>query len=428
MRNSNAVRFATLMAIAVGEVTGWTADKATDARPERFEIRSRCVDEAGQAVVDAEVLLVETEFTDKPPLVVGKTRTNELGEFAFTDLEPPTSDPPTKQRHYTVCARHPRYASDFTRYSTTEPVKTKDLVLAQKSGALTGRVTNERGEPLVGADVFFASADGHAIPGFMHAVTDQDGRYEIADLRLWDANDPNSIGPIGIPGARSCLFSVKYPGYPTTRPRFGAIPSEVNVKVVPGIMIKGRVIDGSSGQSVGGAVVQAQGIKEHGWDAVTTDRLGRYLLILPDDQYNIRALAPERISIALDSFAGRVGDTTEAPDLKLIAGGFIEGRVVDPFLKLPVHRLPASYPIHIAHYGPAYPKSSAAVGATTVRRDGTYRLHVAPGKNRVYIMIPGIEVSRSGPGAADRGGVTVHDGETVTLDFEVDVSKARLGF
>ena len=401
------------------------AGKTANMKATAYEIRGRCVDSAGQPVVDAEVQLLQTDFTDEAPVIAGKLRTNAKGEFAFTDLEPPTSEPPTKQRHYHVAASHPKLASAFTWFHDREQPNNRELVLAKNPGALIGRITNELGEPLVGADVFVAFADGHPIPGVMHAVTDDDGRYVIDDVRQWDSSDRNSVTPFGFPGGGSCAFRVRHPSYPLTLGSFRAVPSQADVKVPLGITVKGRVIDTLTGQPAQGAIVQAQGLVRHGWATVTTDDDGRYRFTVLDDKYNIRALAQDRISVAIASFSGRVGDSIEAPELKLIAGGYVTGKLVDPFLKLPVSRLANGFRIPIGHYGPAYPKPGAAVGATKVNDDGTYRLHVAPGSNRVYIMVAGIEVSRSGPGAVDRTGVTVRDGETVTLDFEVDVSKAR---
>src|SRR5262249_25182985 len=133
-------------------------------------------------------------------------------------------------------------------------------------------------------------------------------------------------------------------------------------------------------------VVCAQGVQERGWAQVVANEKGIYRLVLTADAYNIWAKAKDRISVALDSFSGPIGETTQAPDLELITGDFIVGKGVYKATGGPLIKLPGGQPLHIGHHGPAFPKSGAAVGAARVADDGTYRLRVAPGDNYPYLM------------------------------------------
>jgi hypothetical protein len=292
------------------------------------------------------------------------------------------------------------------------------LPLSTNVGALTGRVTDEKGAPLAGVEVFLPL--GNPLPGFMHGVTDKDGRYSIPDLKCWNAEDTVTFDPKTGTGSRvlHCSFRLKHPDYPLTIGLYTAIPQEVNVQLKPGMIIKGQVLDVVTGKPAAAATVAAQGLTERGFDQAVTDDKGAYRLSLTPDRYNIWAQAKDRTAAALDSFEAQVGEVTKAPDLKLVAGGFIAGKVVDKATGKPMNRLPGGHAVRVANHGPARPLSGGAVEGTVVQNDGTYRLRVAPGPNYPYLMHE-VDAERTPYNVRSLPPIIVREGETVTLDFHV---------
>jgi protocatechuate 3,4-dioxygenase beta subunit len=385
-----------------------------------FAVQGSCRDEEGYPLPGAEVVLFKFDRFGASPAQKWEQRTNATGEYRFENLKP-LSKAVDDTEHYLVAARKPKHASRAQTIFGRRIDNELDLILASNPGTLSGQVTNEQGMPLAGVEVFLGPGGG-PLPGFMHAVTDRQGRYSIADLPSWNADDTVTVNPkTRIRTVVSqCFFYLKHPDYPVTRGGYTGIPQEVDVQLEPGITIEGRVLDTVTGQPAAGAVVSAQGIKERGWGQVIADKAGAYKLVLTADQYNIWAEAKDRTSEALDSFEGPAGKTTKAPDLQLIAGGFIVGKVVDRTTGEPLSELPGGQPLLIAHYGPARPRSGAAVGITTVNKDGIYRLRVAPGDNYPYLMHD-LDAERTPRNARKQGPIYVEEGETVTLDFHVGV-------
>jgi beta-lactamase regulating signal transducer with metallopeptidase domain len=415
---------ATTIEDAKGDATERSADKLPDGlsggvEGKSFEIQGRCLDDDGKPLEGVEVCLFFFDRIGAPPTKKCEQKTGASGAYRFENLKPLTTLD-EDQQHYLVAARRPKYSSSARLVFLGTTSSGLDLPLSSNVGALSGRVTDEQGEPVSGADVYL-SLGGAPLPGFLHDVTDKEGRYSIADFKCWNAEDTTTSDPKSgtVERVAYCSFRVRHPEYPLTIGKYSAIPQEVNVQLKPGVTIEGRVLDIVKGEPAAGAIVTAQGIEEHGWANVVTDEKGWYRLLLTADRYNIRAHAKDRTSIALDSFEGTAGEVTKAPDLKLIAGGFIVGKVVDKATGKPVTKLPnSSHGVSVAHHGPAFPQSGAQVGGTVVQADGTYQLHVAPGPNYPYLMHD-VEAERTPRNATSAEPVVVREGETVTVDFHV---------
>ena len=135
-------------------------------------------------------------------------------------------------------------------------------------------------------------------------------------------------------------------------------------------------------------VVSTQGIAYGDWQQTQTDETGHYRLRTNKDHFNVWAEADYRIAIAAKAVAAEPGKVLDNIDILMVRGGFVEGVVFDGTTGKPVAPL-ADKPIYVAHYGPARPKTGAAVTSTTVNPDGTYRLRVAPGRNYMYLMSGG---------------------------------------
>jgi beta-lactamase regulating signal transducer with metallopeptidase domain len=417
---------AVVMVLALGLTnppTAQTQDSVSDdkeakgaSKPEKsLVIQGLCLDDDGKPLEGVEVWLFHFERHGVAPKENWQNKTGPTGEYRFEGLKPLDVE---QQEHYLVAARKPKHTTCVRRIFAGETQGDLKLPLSSDVGALTGRVTDENGAPLAGVEVFLPL--GYPLPGFLHDITDKEGRYSIADLNCWNADDTERFDPKS--GTREriahCTFRLKHPDYPLTIGYYTAIPQEVNVQLKPGIIIEGRVLDVVTGKPATGATVAAQGLKERGFDAVVTDDNGAYRLSLTPDRYNIWAQANDRTAAALDSFEATVGEVTKAPDLKLVAGGFIAGKVVDKVTGKPMTRHPGGHAVRVANHGPARPMSGGAVEGTVVQDDGTYRLRVAPGPNYPYLMHD-VDAERTPYNARSLPPIMVREGETVALDFHV---------
>jgi hypothetical protein len=119
---------------------------------------------------------------------------------------------------------------------------------------------------------------------------------------------------------------------------------------------------------------------------------------------------PDRTVVAIDSLPLRTGESKEAPDLHLIEGGIIMGRVLDAATGMPVNFKKSDY-ADITLSGPSRPRSGAAVEVAPIAADGSYQLRAAPGRNNVHF--------RSTNWDAGADSVMVREGELVVKDFLV---------
>lgn len=394
---------------------------AAPSREPGIVIEGRCVDDDGAPLADAEVVLFFFERYGAQGARKGQGTTGPDGKFRFA-RQKPLAGSDAFLEHYVVAARKPGCSSIYRVLQATDLLpggnNELSLKLSQKTGTLSGRVTNERGGPLAGADIFVM----FPLPGFQQAVTDAEGRYAISDLPAWQPK-PEFEGANGDIGSNTQIyFRVRHPDYPLTLASYTAIPQVVDVQLLPGMTIEGRVLDLVTGRPAAGARVSAQGVDRSaspgGGEAIADDR-GEYRLRLPAGSYNIVAQKENRLGVALDSFAGPVGETTRAPDLKLISGGVIAGKVFD-IDGNPLSRLRENQALRIGNHGPASPRSGARVAAALVQADGTYRLRVAPGENYPYLMAD-LDTERNPRTVLGLPPIVVGEGETVTLDFHVKV-------
>jgi beta-lactamase regulating signal transducer with metallopeptidase domain/protocatechuate 3,4-dioxygenase beta subunit len=352
-----------------------------------------CQDENGAALQDVRVAVYREDFLQLKTERLREGKTDRRGGFRFTDL--PALPRPGEHREWMyvlTCTRKGR-ASVIQRFSAE--TRTDKLTIPLKPGAtLQGRVTDPNGRAVAGAWVWTDGRLNDPLPGVFSSRTDADGHYAITDLTAWDvaklkptpSRDGRSMTAIS-----HCYYFVRHPDYGEQRPAYKRVPDTINVTLQPAAIIEGRVLDELTGKPASKVLVYIQGTNSSKVGAsryTRTDEAGKYRFpSLLAASYNISAQAPERTCTAIDSFAVTAGKTHTAPDLKLIEGGWIEGRLIDAETGKPISRDPQSQRrLSVAVYGPARPKSGAACDSSEVDDRGTFRLHVAPGTNFPYIM------------------------------------------
>ncbi len=332
-----------------------------------LQIGAECTTRTGIGIehVSIGVFRLSNNYIDAPTLVASGL-TDASGKIAL-----PAIDAVQHGSYGTdllIVAKKDGFASIVTpmRDLTSE----FNFKLSDEAATLVGIVFSPDGKPLQDALVGLPGRYSH-IPDVQSTKTDGKGKFRIDDLATWSPAEGHAR-PLWI----------AHPDFSQTTIMFSKIPAVLIARLVTAAVIEGTVIDGVTSTPLPGALVSAQGISNHGWYQVRSDKNGKYQLRMSADRYNVWAEQPERIPIAIDSIEAVPGLTKSKNDIAMVTGGLVYGKHLDAEGK----PLENGGRARIAHYGPARPRSGAAVTSTVTAADGTYRLRVAPGANYVYTM------------------------------------------
>jgi beta-lactamase regulating signal transducer with metallopeptidase domain/5-hydroxyisourate hydrolase-like protein (transthyretin family) len=384
-----------------------------------------CQDEKGSALKDVRVTVYRQDYGQPKAERLREGLTDGQGRFRFMDLPAlPRSD---ERGGWTYGLTYTKrgWASEIQRISA-ETATEKIKIPMQPAATLQGRVTDPSGKPIAGAWVWAYGLLNDPVEGVLSSRTDSEGRYAITDLRAWGVASQKPILSGDGRSAKTtsgCYFSVRHPDYGELRPLYQGCPNTINITLQPAAILEGRVLDQLTGKPAADVLVcmrsthKSKSICSH---QTRTDRDGKYRFSsLPDASYNIWADAPERACVAIDSFAVLAGKTHTAPDLKLIEGGWIEGRLIDAETGKPISRDPRSQRrLQVAAYGPSHPKSGAACQSSEVDDHGAFRLRVAPGISFPYIMYYDVWKLTQRREYYQKG-IEVKSGEIVSLVFRI---------
>ena len=399
-------------------------------RAKEYAINGTCTDEEKHPLKGVRVRVFRVDSLNLTRKVVKEVKTDAAGKFQFENLSAPVPhrrNPPASKEifyetYYVLAATKPGRASRVNGYLvSTQPTQNVSIQMPA-AGTLSGRVIDDKGRPVKGAKVYtHCYPSVQPIEGVLSDTTDADGKYAITDLAVWDvANEkPQKVGENAFEVVASCSFSVRHPEYGTEKPSYTKIPSTVDVTLEPAAVIEGQVIDRKTSKPVANAAVSIQGIHPtNGYQEVKADEQGRYRLTsVAAGKYNIWADAEKRTCIAIDSLEVKAGKTYSNKDITLVEGGWLEGRVTNAKTGKPISEWEGQ-PLRVAAYGPARPKSGAAVVSAPVDKNGRFGLRVAPGKNFPYIMTWEVW-KRTEDFEKFREGIEVKVGELVVLDFKV---------
>ncbi|MEX2137851.1 MAG: M56 family metallopeptidase [Pirellulales bacterium] len=384
------------------------AESVTKLR--RVVVRGQCVDDQAKPLAAVRVLIVRRSEDYRSQVSVGETKSDAAGRFELRNVETAMLD----HGDLFAVAALKGYVSACVPLANPEVAMIEqELKLSSNPGTLSGMVSDPEGRPIPGVTVFLSCCvSDEPLPGILSSVTDENGRYAITDLKRWTPESTRTFDPTTGTGTMvtSGNFLLRHPDYPTSMARHSAVPQEVNVTLYPPAIVEGRVIDAVTNQPAANVTVSAQGVARSGWHQTRTDAQGRYRLRMTRDHYNIWAQAEDRIAIAVKALRAERGQTASNADIRLVRGGFVVGTVFGADGK-PISPTKES-DLRVAHYGPARPRTGAAVTSTLVQPAGTYRLRVAPGRNYVYSM--------SGSGTS--GYVTVEEGKEVTFDIHLGLA------
>jgi 5-hydroxyisourate hydrolase-like protein (transthyretin family) len=231
----------------------------------------------------------------------------------------------------------------------------------------------------------------------LDAKTDADGNFTIGHV-------PDD--------AKDVMLMSEQKGFAQIR-EHGPADTPFTIELKPEARITGRALFASDHKPAPRVKIYTQGADKSQSQETYTDDAGRYELTnLGADKYNIWIEAPNYTCVAIDSLQVSAGEKVEAPDLALVHGGFIKGKVIDQATNEPI--CPGD-DADVAIYGPSRPESGAAVETSLIAKDGTFAIRCAPGMNRIYI--------RCGEGwtgvAPKEFRLNVEEGQTVSTDFTV---------
>jgi RNA polymerase sigma factor (sigma-70 family) len=261
-----------------------------------------------------------------------------------------------------------------------DPILMKLLPLTHR---VEGTVVDQAGQPISGVEVNVTSFP-YPIDGTLHfmigktdrllapAVTDNSGRFV---LRL-----PKGVGA----GLRAS--HPRYFGPRTSAKADSAVLDPLILE--PGGGIASTVTD-ATGRPMEGVRLGAQ-LLEHrvrilgGYGEGVSDKQGRFLVGgLEPGVYNLLFQGlpghDQLTARAVEGLRVRAGADTPA-SMTVIQGRPLRGVVVDRETDKAVPD------IHVGCYGPAHPRSGAAVEAHKTDTQGRFTFHVPPGEQHVYLM------------------------------------------
>lgn len=385
----------------------------------QVSISGRVTDSGGVAIEGATVTLVqmiyaEAAFVPEPKVVDEKTT---AADGSFTLVIPQAVDP--KKGSYVV-ARKAGLSLGWAPWRMPGGQRV-EIPLGQ-AGDLAGEVVDEQGQPVPDAEVRIAAAsirkdrtwDSLPIPEFLHARTDDGGRFLFADM----------------PADGSFEFLVEKPGralvctlYRTASLRDGCqfAPGQTGIRVIspPEAAIEGVAVDSQGGDPIAGASIVALATSGRRMAVsprpVVTTQDGTFRIGgLVAGEYAVGPIAPleqmgewaaEPAPVAL-----KTGETARGIKLELARGGVLEVSVREPSGR---------------------PVAKAAVDVYTVRRDQDYsgvtdangvtRIRVTAG---VYQVTGVFKDGYARPLVREEESITVADGQTIQVECTLVPSKA----
>ena len=398
-------------------------DAVTDSKDSRVQVEQknqsmisgRCRDSGGRPLSNARILVFCQDYDQRTLTQVAESETDSEGAFRL-GLVTPLVEKDYGRRRYMVFVPADGGGPAWKRIDSDRQSLDSLELKAYNSAVVTGSILTEDSKPVAGAHVWIRQI----IPP--EATEDPALRindfYTIAPLPGWSAmtTQDGSFRIDGVPDGARIQLVVLHRDF--ARIRVYVKPgtnSQIKVQQ-PAAVITGRVLYGKSGKLAAGVKVQSQGVDISAGAETVTDEQGQYRLeSLKAGKYNVYPQAEDLTVVALDSFQAKAGEMREAPDLLLIEGGFIAGRVIDEATGKPIK--PGQYS-DVAIYGPSRPKSGAAVETSRIREDGSFRIRVAPGRNYIYLRPMddwGRVIAATSPPSR---WINVGDGQTVEIEFK----------
>lgn len=388
-------------------------------------ISGTCVDENKNPLADVDVVLYRRDSRLLRVVRIREARTDAQGGYRFADLAVPEKGLPI---YVTVATARGR----VSRLENLNAPKEQTLIMPA-AATLRGRVTDPEGKPVAGAWVWTQAIGDAPLVGFMSSQTDENGQYELTDIAPIDGKklEGTVFGRSPIDGMPVRIHDfgvslrVRHPDFAHHVARYNRAPGALDVRLSYGGTIEGRVVDAVTGKPAANVDVILRSIereKGDNWRQAQTNDQGVYTVTgLGPARYCVWPVVDDRTCVALDSFEVVERQTRPAPELRLIEGGWIEGRIVGPGVQ-PLSQDPETgYRLQIFLNGPSRPgKRRGFEEACDVDDDGRFRIRVAPGRNFPSLLSSAPKLwERTERKDEFEKGIEVQEGETIQLLFRV---------
>ena len=396
--------------------------------PKSMQISGDCLDEEKKPIEGVKAKLFRRSFRFGIEIeIVGETQTDASGEFRFENVASQDSD------DFAVALTSPGRASTIFCVETERRISRRTIVL-YPSAAVSGRITDVEGKPIAGAWVWTQGLTEAPLEGIMSGVTDADGRYSIPDLSRLDTQTfekLKSVSRVRV-SAIHIYIRARHPDYVTELRTYSKAPDSVNFVLKPGGSVEGRVDDTVTGTPAADVAVILRSVNREVGDNILetrTDHAGRYKFTgVTSSNYALVARAPERVCVSVTPIHVEVSKTSEVPNLELIQGALVTGKVLGHGAKPVTHDPETDHRLKIGLHGPSYPDSIPGADWVCVDNEGQFQIRVAPGLNKLSILSNGNKLWRRTQNHEkfDRG-IEVSAGETRRVLFRVlpepDLSK-----
>jgi protocatechuate 3,4-dioxygenase beta subunit len=317
----------------IDDGTGWLAPYRLSLDTGAF-VEGQVLDDTGKPLAGAPVEIIAVPSDDLPDA----TTADKSGRFSLGPLPP---------GRYQLIARVPDHVLMQSPEVRLRPDTTPSAQLRlTRAGRLTGRVVDEKGQPVAGVGVTAASAGARArgsdelmvmtgvlplaaeaagLPGqsvgrrgkVRTATTDARGRF------LLDEMPP---GPVRVEIDHPERLPVRREGIEL---KAGDRQDLGDLLLQAGVVLAGRVLD-EAGKPIEGARVEARPRAKGAPVRMASDRDGNFSLRVPGGDYALVALAPARAPESLFAVHAVPGEARKPIELRLPrADGVIEGFVRD---------------------------------------------------------------------------------------------------
>lgn len=358
-----------------------------------------CRDGDGNPVADAEVVLYQLDWNTRSQTVVERSRTDRQGRFRFRQV--PVSLDQTEK--YGIVARAAGLTTEVQcfpyRTCWGDEIEQIELTM-EKASEIHGRVTGPDGAPVERAMVWTESPLYDPIVGIHCALTDADGRFVIDDVAPRDRDSLRQTRVL--PGGREVItisdnyrLCCRHPKFAHQWQGYVEVPSEVRFSLGLGAALEGRIVYAGSNEPAAGVGVRIISAKEGDYRQGVTDEQGRYRFVsLRGEKYNIWPVSTEWTAPAIDSIRAVSGETTKAPDVRLVRGAVIRGRLVHGVTGKPLTLAEFCTPVdqrvsvYLAVKGPDRPNSGPVHHGVTFRNDGSFEVRLPPGESMITFTPP----------------------------------------
>ncbi len=351
-------------------------EKHAEPKANTYTVSGRCVENADKSpLAGISVRLYRVAGRTSPPKEIAKTRTDAAGRYTFTGLVPPRTGDRSDYLKYEVVGFAENRPIGITFMHTREGKEVVEIQMTRETSTVSGQVVDANGRPVAGAAVLPHFVINRPVPGLNSTTTDANGRFKLENIGVykWPSGKPVPVN-----------LAVRHRDYPPTSVKAKSLPADLTVTLPIGCSVTGVVTDEVTGQPAAGATIIAHRLDEWGKEFAATDKMGRFRLVVPEGRYNFQAESQDRVCVAVTDIECLAGEKIELPALKLIAGGFISGRIVNTATGQSVSVSENGEPIRLGLFGPSQPKGQAML--TEADDKGGFVLRAAPGENFPYLL------------------------------------------